>query len=553
MLSPRLLLPLAALTSAVATGQVCPNEDFLSPNHTLSSGANLTFAAISILDPLALTVAEPRDFFFVDVPANQAGTIGIFFSDAQADLDLVLYDATMSEIDASESTTDNETVNFSTGAAPERFYIEALNYSAIVLGGSCGDYVLELGSQPTSSCDADDIYEGTDDCDTTLGLQGTFPQNTPIDLILKPGDPDWFDVRLQPQETLNLTINFSHATADLDLRARELTAAGCGTTLASSAGVTDSESISVFNSTGNFQDVAIEAYWFSTSSGATCTDYTLSYEIIPGSDPCTPDDVFESNDNACEAAPLFVGVFPNLQVGDGDPDFYSFEVPGGLIGVFAIDFDHSQGDVDLFVYTGGDCLTLTLVGASTSISDYEEVTLDRSGLPAETMYVEVRYVNSNGGCNDYTMTIGERRPGLIGEQTCFGEVNSAGTSSEVLGLGSASVSDNDLRLDCIGLPPQTFGFFINSRQAGFIPNPAGSSGNLCIQGSIGRYVGPGEIQNTGSGTTVSLVLDLAAMPTPTGFVAAAPGETWFFQYWHRDSSPTGPTSNFSGAQRVRFE
>lgn len=35
--------------------------------------------------------------------------------------------------------------------------------------------------------------------------------------------------------------------------------------------------------------------------------------------------------------------------------------------------------------------------------------------------------------------------------------------------------------------------------------------------------------------------------------AISPGETWFFQYWHRDSSPAGPTSNFSGGQRIRFE
>lgn len=551
MLPLRSLLPLALLTGATASAQVCPGEDVLSPNHDFAGSTGWVFGPQSVLTPLAVTTAAPRDFFFIDVPPTGSGTIDLLFSHAQADLDLVLYDPSFNAIDRSETVTDNESVSFTATGSAVRLYVEVLNYSALFQGGNCGDYELRLTGQGTG-CDADDIYEGTDDCDTTLNLQG-FPQNAPLDLILKPGDPDWFDVQLQPQETLNLTIDFTHAVADLDLRALELTLVGCGATLDTSASTNNTETISVFNNTGNLQDVAIEAFWFNTSSGATCSDYSLTYEILAGSDPCTPDDAYENNDTACDAAPLFVGVYPGLRVGDGDPDFYSFDVPGGLIGVFAVEFDHDLGDVDLFLYTGS-CAAPTLVDSSESTSDYEEVVIDLLGLPTTTVYVEVRYFTSDGGCNDYALTIGEQRQNAVGEQVCFGNVNSSGASSEVFGEGSADVVDNDLTLRCIGVPPQSIGIFINSRAFGFSANPGGSNGNLCIAGApIGRHIGPGEILFSGQSNEVNLPLDLTMLPTANGFVPAGPGETWFFQYWHRDVGPTGATSNFSGAQRIRFE
>jgi hypothetical protein len=49
---------------------------------------------------------------------------------------------------------------------------------------------------------------------------------------------------------------------------------------------------------------------------------------------------------------------------------------------------------------------------------------------------------------------------------------------------------------------------------GNVPQP-GSLGVLCLGGSIGRYVGPGQIQNTGGTGAFCLLLDLTQTPTPT--------------------------------------
>ena len=102
------------------------------------------------------------------------------------------------------------------------------------------------------------------------------------------------------------------------------------------------------------------------------------------------------------------------------------------------------------------------------------------------------------------------------------------------------------------LPLLAFGFFVTSQTQGFVMNPAGSAGNLCVAGSIGRYVGPGQIQSSGTSGSISLALDLMNVPQPTGFVAVQPGEEWNFQLWHRDQGPAGPSSNLTNGISIVF-
>jgi hypothetical protein len=48
-----------------------------------------------------------------------------------------------------------------------------------------------------------------------------------------------------------------------------------------------------------------------------------------------------------------------------------------------------------------------------------------------------------------------------------------------------------------------------------------------------------------------VVVDVTAVPQPTGNTVVQPGETWNFQCWHRDTNP-GATSNFSPGYSVTF-
>ncbi len=140
----------------------------------------------------------------------------------------------------------------------------------------------------------------------------------------------------------------------------------------------------------------------------------------------------------------------------------------------------------------------------------------------------------------------------IGTNYCTANPNSTGATGVISAFGSSTAASNDLTVTATDLPPLGFGFFIVSETSGFVMNPAGSAGNLCLSGSIGRYVGPGQIQNTGVAGEISLVLDLTAIPQPLGAVSVSAGDTWNFQAWHRDSSSTGPTSNFTDGIEIVF-
>ena len=145
-------------------------------------------------------------------------------------------------------------------------------------------------------------------------------------------------------------------------------------------------------------------------------------------------------------------------------------------------------------------------------------------------------------------------PPSIGVAFCTpGTANSTGQVGVVSASGSVSVAANALSLRAASLPPNAFGFFLTPRLLGAPVTPPASMGQLCLSGSIGRYVGPGQIQSTGSTGAFSLALDLANTPQPTGPVAVAVGETWHFQAWHRDSVQGSATSNFTRGLSVTFQ
>ncbi len=141
----------------------------------------------------------------------------------------------------------------------------------------------------------------------------------------------------------------------------------------------------------------------------------------------------------------------------------------------------------------------------------------------------------------------------IGTSYCAANPISTGTTASISAAGSAAAAANDLTLTATNMPTNAFGFFLASQGQGFTMNPGGSQGNLCLGGAIGRYVGPGQIQNSGGAGEISLVIDLTTTPTPTGPVTIQAGETWSFQAWHRDAVAGSATSNFTDGLEVAFQ
>lgn len=162
--------------------------------------------------------------------------------------------------------------------------------------------------------------------------------------------------------------------------------------------------------------------------------------------------------------------------------------------------------------------------------------------------------NGLGATDDFLLVPIVEVAGGLGQNYCGPAVtNSTGAQGQMSAAGSADVALNDLTLTVDGLPANAFGFFLLSQSQAFIPSPGTSMGNLCVGGSIGRFVGPGQIQNSGAGGSFSLLIDLTQIPQPTGFVSAQPGDTWNFTAWYRDSLGGSSTSNFADGLTITFQ
>ncbi|MEM9379037.1 MAG: serine hydrolase [Planctomycetota bacterium] len=133
---------------------------------------------------------------------------------------------------------------------------------------------------------------------------------------------------------------------------------------------------------------------------------------------------------------------------------------------------------------------------------------------------------------------------------CSTVPNSTGQSGLCSATGSAYLLANDLTIHASQLPQDAFGALLVSRQQGFVPNAGGSQGNLCLGGSIGRYFNA--IMSSGSSGTMSLDINVNAIPSATGFFAVTSGERLNFQWWHRDLSTSGATSNYTNGLQVSF-
>ena len=176
-------------------------------------------------------------------------------------------------------------------------------------------------------------------------------------------------------------------------------------------------------------------------------------------------------------------------------------------------------------------------------------------------------IYSNGvGCGQGTHPFGStylrmfaaEGPGSdIGDSYCLAAPNSTGVPGQIQATGRSIASQGRLTLSCTDLPPNVFGFFLVSRAPDQNSNPGGSAGNLCIASPLGRLDEPWQVKNSGPNGTVSLSTELGewsigAQPIGGGLVPALAGETWYYQFWHRDVVGAGATSNFSEGLRVEF-
>jgi hypothetical protein len=129
-------------------------------------------------------------------------------------------------------------------------------------------------------------------------------------------------------------------------------------------------------------------------------------------------------------------------------------------------------------------------------------------------------------------------------------VNVTGFPGVISATGSATVANNDLTLRATQLPTNTLAWFIASETQGFVANPGGCVGNLCLSGVISRF--NWFPMDTGPFGEISLQVDLTNIPSPAGWTMITAGTTWNFQALYRDAVAGVGATNLSDALSIQF-
>ncbi len=247
-------------------------DDVFEDNDDCNSAAPLT--APSVNSGLVVTKADP-DYYSIDIPAGMSLTANALFSQAQADVDTILFNEDCSvALDFGFSITDNETVSYTNcTSSPITVKLAVTVFSGST--GDCSDYDLQL---LTGAVCADDPLAGNDSCATAFPLSTGQTVNLVVNCL---APSDYFRLSLIPGETINVSMTLDPTEADLDLFLYEDNA-DCddfaGFIIGSfNAGAT--ESIVYTNKSGQPQTYVLKVDTFSFQTGENCANYVLDYSI----------------------------------------------------------------------------------------------------------------------------------------------------------------------------------------------------------------------------------------------------------------------------------
>ncbi|MEL6904566.1 MAG: hypothetical protein AAFU73_22570 [Planctomycetota bacterium] len=288
---------------------------------------------------------------------------------------------------------------------------------------------------------------------------------------------------------------------------------------------------------------------FSTGTG------TFTVRERPGVGTCAgAPDFLEPNNGCANATPLGYGTYPGLNVEELDNDYYAVTVADGETLAVEIEFDTSDGDIDLFLWDpltacdtnapGGWQFSDVLASGFTATDDETLVYTNDTGA-AQDLIIEVDMF-MRAMCNEYTLKIGPR----LGTPFCESATpNGTGAIGTLDAWGSTSVAANDVEFRARNVSPFSYGVFLASLTQ-TPPTPV-ANGVLCLDLAIGQYHHVGEVW-VANGLDLVRQIDLQSIPSEAGSVAVVAGESWSFQAWHRDFDDAGRTANFTTGVQITF-
>ena len=240
------------------TGALCLPD----ANEEDNEFASATPVPMGVYDGLTACDEDP-DFFAVTLTQSGPLFIDIYFTDADGDIDLRLYDNNQVEIASSTSATDNENIQESLDAGT--YYVEVELYSGALTPGNT--YTLEL--QDTIPPCPSDPFEPNNSVATAatngLGVQSG--------LSVCEFDDDYYSVGLSAGEILTVDATFLDAEGDIDVGILDANEA----TLSYGSSLSDNESVTY--TAASAETVTVRVFLYADAGTFYGNNYDLSMVI----------------------------------------------------------------------------------------------------------------------------------------------------------------------------------------------------------------------------------------------------------------------------------
>lgn len=217
-------------------------------------------------------------------------------------------------------------------------------------------FTLTRVCQAELSCPADDSLEENDDAATARAVS----EGLPVNAIACASDSDFYRVSAAPGCVLDVRLDFSHASGDLDLKLYRAD----GSVSSRSTGTTDQER--VLDVVPDEGPQAIEVFGF----GDAQNTYRLRADAIcPNEMGCPSDDPFEPNNGRDDAVQLEdIDEATGVICGENE-DWFRFYAGAGCAVELDLLFAHADGDLDVQIRDVSD----QVVASGASSDDNEAV------------------------------------------------------------------------------------------------------------------------------------------------------------------------------------
>ncbi|MFW9929100.1 MAG: hypothetical protein ACFFD1_06895, partial [Candidatus Thorarchaeota archaeon] len=309
----------------------------------------------------------------VDVYTNSRLIVDISYIYSHGQLNLFVLNATGNVVGTSNIANQNqqhiEVLVFTTG---DYFILINTSYEY------CNYYDLFVTVNPI-----DDKYEPNDQVSQPAQLPGAGIYH----LFSAKGNPDYFVFTLFKEDRVIITINFNGSEANLNMFFYD---SNLNLTSSSDSGSSDYEKI---DTTATKTDTYfLRIIGISSSYLYPGIDYQLNLTIFEN------DDQFEPNDASGTARAIQDGSFPDLKIRAGDEDWYRIYLKAGEELGVSVDFNASNGDIDILLYNLG---TTSILASSQTFSGHESF----SYTPSTEGEVLLRVVLFDGVSLNYNMQI----------------------------------------------------------------------------------------------------------------------------------------------------